>query len=228
VDYEEEKITFLGACLNRAYGYEDGGDDELHWTTAKAFFNASGISKKDVVETKQFFNHPQNPDHLPFGPEIYKYLKEKNTKNKEGFVLRFFPSNFRCKIKFEDYIALHRIVTQVSSYDIWENLRDNGKLPESFLSNVPDEFYDWVKKTETEVLENFRFLKSLHYAHVSSILRYEIENRKMIAEAFMKIKDDRVNSGVLFSILDGKNPDLKIWDMAKPRYSRPFSEKVEL
>ena len=29
VDYGKEKITFLGACLNRAYGYEDGGDDEL-------------------------------------------------------------------------------------------------------------------------------------------------------------------------------------------------------
>lgn len=228
VDYKKEKITFLGASINRGFAYKDGGDDELHWTMAQAFFRISGISKKDIVKTKQFFNQPRNPDHLPFGPEIYKYLKEKNSKNKEGFVLRFFPSNFRCKIKFEDYVALHRIVTQVSSYDIWENLKDHGKLPEAFLTNVPDEFYDWVKKVETEILEKFRFSKSLHHAHVSSILRSGLDNRKVMAEAFLSIKDVRVNSGVLFSIADGRNPDSKIWDMVKPEYSRPFSNKGEL
>ena len=228
VDYGEEKVTFLGASLNRSFGFEDGGDDELHWTTAEVFFKMSGISKKDIVKTKQFFNHPQNPEHLPFGPEIYKYLKEKNSKNKEGFVLRFFPSNFRCKIKFEDYVALHRIVTQVSSYDIWENLKDHGKLPESFLTNVPDEFYDWVKKVEEEITEKFRFIRSLHHAHVSSVLRSGLDSRKMMAEAFMSIKDVRVNSGVLFSIADGRNPDPKIWDMVKPEYSRPFENKGEI
>ena len=228
VDYGKEKITFLGACLNRSFGYEDGGDDELHWTTAQVFFKMSGIPKSDTVETKQFFNHPQVKEHLPFGPEIYKYLKEKNTKNKEGFVLRFFPSNFRCKIKFEDYVALHRIVTQVSSYDIWENLKDTGKLPESFLTHVPDEFYSWVKKTEDEIKEKFRFTKSLHTAHVNSVKKAGLVERKDLAEAFMRIKDDRINTGVLFLMLDGRDPDLKIWDMVKPEYSRPFSSKGEI
>ena len=228
VDYGKEKITFLGACLNRSFGYEDGGDDELHWTTAQVFFKMSGIPKSDTVETKQFFNHPQVKEHLPFGPEIYKYLKEKNTKNKEGFVLRFFPSNFRCKIKFEDYVALHRIVTQVSSYDIWENLKDTGKLPESFLTHVPDEFYSWVKKTEDEIKEKFRFTKSLHTAHVNSVKKAGLVERKDLAEAFMRIKDDRINTGVLFLMLDGRDSDLKIWDMVKPEYSRPFSSKGEI
>ena len=228
VDYGKEKITFLGASLNRGFAYADGGDDELHWTTAEAFFKISGIPKKDVVKTKQFFNHPKHTEHLPFNSSIYKFLKEKNSKNKEGFVLRFFPSNFRCKIKFADYVALHRIVTQVSSYDIWENLRDHGKLPESFLSNVPDEFYDWVKKTEKSILEAFRFAKSLHAAHVSSVLRYGVEDRKKMASAFASIVDPTINLGVLFLIADGKAPDKRIWDMVKPEYSRPFSNKGEI
>jgi hypothetical protein len=119
-------------------------------------------------------------------------------------------------------------VTQVSSYDIWENLRDHGKLPESFLSNVPDEFYGWVKKTESEVLDAFRFLKSLHAAHVSSVLRSGLDDRKLMAEAFIRIKDQRINSGVLFLIADGRDPNKKIWDMVKPEYSRPFSNKGEI
>ena len=44
----------------------------------------------------------------------------------------------------------------------------------------------------------------------------------------MRIKDDRINTGVLFLMLDGRDPDLKIWDMVKPEYSRPFSSKGEI
>ena len=138
-----------------------------------------------------------------------------------------FRSNYRCKIKFEDYVALHRIVTQVSSYDIWENLRDNGKLPESFLKNVPDEFYDWVKKVEGELLENFKFTKSFHTAHFNSVKRSGIVERKDFARVFVGIQDGRINSGILFLMLDGKEVDRKIWDMIKPEYSRPFANKGE-
>ena len=223
VDYGEEKITFLSVVLNRAWKWnESKNGNELHWTTATMYFHMSGIAKEDFVDTSVHFKN-----NGVFGLDLYKDLKERNTKNREGFVLRFFPSNYRCKIKFEDYVALHRIVTQVSSYDIWENLRDHGKLPESFLSNVPDEFYDWVKGVEAEVTSKFKFTKSLHIAHVSSILRSGLDDRKVMAEAFMKIKDDRVNSGVLFLIADGKDPDRKIWDMVKPIYSRPFANKGE-
>jgi RNA ligase len=224
VDYGEEKITFLGAMVKRE-SLNEGGPDELNWATANSFFHSSEISEEDIVPTEMYFNNPEKREISSFGHSMYESLKGKNLKNKEGFVLRFYPSNYRCKIKFEDYVKLHRIVTQVSSYDIWENLKDHGKLPESFLTNVPDEFYEWVKKVETEILENFRFIKSLHHAHVSSILRYGMEDRKEIAKAFMTIKDHRVNSGILFTILDGRSPDPKIWDLVKPEYSRPFSDK---
>jgi RNA ligase len=220
VDYKKEKIVFLGAVINRAFNWKESDWDELHWTTAQAYFKMSGIKAKDIVKTEQIFRED-------LGHDLYKKLKTFNKKNEEGYVLRFHPSNTRIKIKFEDYVALHRIVTQVSSYDIWENLRDHGKLPESFLSNVPDEFYDWVKKTESDVLDAFRFLKSLHAAHVSSILRSGLDDRKLMAEAFMRIRDHRVNSGVLFLIADGKDPNRKIWDMVKPEYSRPFANKEE-
>ena len=105
--------------------------------------------------------------------------------------------------------------------------KDHGVLPESFLSNVPDEFYDWVKKTESGILDSFRFTKSLHAAHVSSVLRYGIEDRKTMASAFASIVDPAINLGVLFLMADGKDPKDKIWDMVKPEYSRPFSDKGE-
>lgn len=227
VDYGEEKITFLGASLNRSFEFEAGGSDELHWSTAKTIFNASGIAKEDIVETEQYFKDDQKGGIASFDHSMYESLKTKNLNNKEGFVLRFHPSNFRCKIKFEEYVRLHRIVTQISSYDIWEHLVENNDLPESFLTNVPDEFYDWVKKIESELREKFDFLKSLHIAQVNSVIRAGVEDRKTMAKMFLSIKDDRINPGVLFLIADKRSADQKIWQMIKPAYSRPFETKIE-
>lgn len=219
VDYKgKEKIVFLGVSLNRTYNWEASKDDVLHWTTALAVLKANGIKKSGIVKTTQVFD---------LGPELYSTLKDLNKVNEEGYVLHFFPSNLKVKIKFENYVELHRIVTQVSSYDIWENLRDHGNLPESFLNGVPDEFYSWVRKTESEILSSFRFLKSLHVAHVSSILRSGMDDRKLMAETFIGVKDPRINSSILFLIADGRNYDRKIWEMVKPEYSRPFSNFSE-
>ncbi len=38
--------------------------------------------------------------------------------NKEGFIIRF-DNGFRIKVKFVEYVRLHRIITQVSSKTIW-------------------------------------------------------------------------------------------------------------
>jgi RNA ligase len=222
VDFgKEEKIFFLSTTPNLHFSeWEELKSSELNWATSLTLFKSSDILEEDIVETKTLHD---GFDHL-----VYEELKSMNTPNEEGFVLRFYPSNFRCKIKFEDYVALHRIVTQVSSYDIWENLKNHGKLPEAFLKNVPDEFYEWVKGVENEVSHQFGFLKSLHAAHVNSVLRYGLNSRKLMAAAFMSIKDPRISTGVLFLIADEKDPDSKIWDMVKPEYSRPFANKIEI
>lgn len=220
VDYGEEKIVFLGASPNFSFGGWNEGEEELSWAETFTTLAFSGIDEKSIVKTEQFVN---NPNGDQFSHRMYVSLKEKNLENREGYVLRFLPSNFRCKIKFENYTALHRIVTQVSSYDIWENLKKNGCLPDVFLDNVPDEFDSWVRKTSAEITDHFNFIKSLHTAHVNSVKSAGITDRKLLAQIFLNIKDNRVNSGVLFQIHDGKSADDKIWDMVKPTYSKPFA-----
>ena len=216
VDYGKEKITFLGAAINRSWNWKEGGDDELHWTTAQAYFKMSGIKKSDIVKTTQVFD---------LGPELYSTLKALNTANEEGYVLRFFPSNLRVKIKFEDYCTLHRILTNVSSYDIWENLMKFGKLPEQMLNDVPDEFYDWVHATQTKINDDFHRTLVYHMATVSSILRDGTLTQKEIAERFLALTG--VNHGVLFGIANGKDVSEKVWKMVKPTYSKPFLNKFE-
>jgi RNA ligase len=205
VNYDEEKLVFLGASTPK---------EELHWTTAKSFFKYSGISKKYMVKTEQ---------HFAFGHELFKSLKAKNTENAEGFVLRFQPGNFRMKIKFEDYVALHRVLTNCSSYDIWESLMNFNEIPEALLDKVPDEFYSWVKKTEKRINEDFHRTFVYHIATVSSILRDGMLTDKEYAERVLELTG--VNHGVLFDIAKGKDPSTKIWKMVKPAYEKPFAEK---
>ena len=215
VNYKKEKITFLGVVLNRTYNWNPG-DDELHWTTAMAILKSRGVKKSDIVKTTQVFN---------LGPELYSTLKGLNKANEEGYVLRFFPSNLRVKIKFEDYVALHRVLTNCSSYDIWENLMKFGKLPEQMLKDVPDEFYDWVHATQTKITEDFKQVMHQHMAICSSILRDGMMTQKEFAEQVLALED--VNHGIIFGIASGKDVSEKVWKMVKPTYSKPFSNNFE-
>ena len=217
VNYKKEKITFLGAVINWTFtGWKESDWNELHWTTAQAYFKMSGIKANDIVKTKQIFRQD-------LGHDLYKELKALNTENREGYVLRFHPSNTRVKIKFDDYVKLHRVLTNCSSYDIWENLMKFGKLPEEFLTDVPDEFYDWVKKTEVMLNNQYNFTMRLYMAYASSILRDGMLTQKEVAERVLEIKD--VNHGLIFSIANGKTEKINetIWKMIKPEYEKPFT-----
>ena len=76
-----------------------------------------------------------------------------NLENKEGFVLKF-ENSFRVKVKFDEYVKLHRIVTGTSNIAIWEYMQE-GKSIADLLEKVPDEFYEWVKNTQAEIQSKF-------------------------------------------------------------------------
>ena len=148
VRYDEEKIVFLSVVLNESWKWEPTDETELHWTTAKMVLHANGVEEDDLVKTEQHFN---------FSDELYKSLKEKNETNKEGFVLRFQPGNFRMKIKFEEYVRLHKVMTNLSTTAVWEVLSSGGSM-DDLLKDVPDEFYNKIKEYEQELSFQFNMI----------------------------------------------------------------------
>jgi RNA ligase len=139
-------------------------------------------------------------------------LKLLEETNKEGFVIKF-KNNFRCKLKFDEYVRLHRIITGVSNISIWEYLSE-GKSFDELLEKVPDEFYNWVKETANELTLEFNEIFS-----ECKLVFKEFESRKETALYFKKQKFP----AVLFSMLDGKAPDKVIWKMIRPTFSKPFN-----
>ena len=145
-------------------------------------------------------------------------LKDMISNDSEGFVIRF-RDGFRMKIKGEEYIRLHRIITNVSTRDVWEYLKENKPFDE-LLDKVPDEFYTWVKDTKESLENQFNEIK----------LKVEKEFRTLInkKEYAEKIKDNPIKH-LLFKRLDSYSQEMDkiIWDMVYPEYSKPFKTKTD-
>lgn len=147
------------------------------------------------------------------GISDYNVLKETISDDREGYVIRF-KSGFRLKIKGNEYVRLHKIITNVSNRDIWEYLKENKPLDE-LLEKVPDEFYNWVRDTVTELKTKFETIKM----DVENDFK-ELIDKKEFAE---KIKNNP-NKSFLFKRLNSYSNQLDdmIWDSIYPKFSKPF------
>lgn len=151
--------------------------------------------------------------------ESYDLLKEEISKDKEGYVIRF-RNGFRMKIKGDEYVRLHKILTNISNRDIWEYLKDNRPL-DDILDKVPDEFYDWVKNEVSKLTSMFNITKTMaELIHLKEIK--ENMTRKEMAEVVLK-KPKEIQS-ILFALIDNKDITGLIWKRLYPEYSKPFKK----
>lgn len=206
--YDYEDLILIGV-IDNSDGYEIRVDDDevqLHGNRIKHSLENLGFK---LVKKYDGINDFSN-------------LKSIIDKDSEGFVIRF-QSGMRMKIKGEEYTRLHKIITQTSSYDIWESLKSNGKISDDIIDRIPDEFYDWVKETEKNIREDYNKIESEYLYHFDGIKR--LGTRKLFAQFSRSVKHQKL----LFLMLDGKDYSNFIWNIVKPKYSRPFAKKeVEL
>jgi RNA ligase len=163
------------------------------------------------------------------GINDYKTLKSLISKDREGYVVRF-RNGFRMKIKGEEYVRLHRILTGFSNVDIWEYLKD-GKNIDELLDRVPDEFDKWVKTTISDLRYGSYQLREragkLHdgFRYGKFGDRDPEPTKKEFAEFVMK--QEEVLHAIMFAMWNGNNDkvDEIIWKLIKPKYSKPFWQK---
>lgn len=164
----------------------------------------------------------------------YQTLEEVITSgersNAEGFVVYYEKTGDRVKVKHDEYVRLHKLLTNVSSRTIWE-LLSNGQGVEEILDNVPDEYYEWVRSEVKRLHTEFNRIAGTTWKTFLNATRSgpffwgddPRERRKYFAET---IKDSAFK-GILFSYYDDKPVDEAIWRLIKPEYSKPFWAKSE-
>jgi RNA ligase len=143
-------------------------------------------------------------------------LKTMQEDNKEGFVIQY-ESNKRYKIKFDEYVRLHRLVTGVNARSIWDLLRNEQPFDE-LMDKVPDEFYDWVKNTKEELEASYTKLEDKAIELYNNVKNYP--TRKDMALQLMP----HVERGIVFNMLDKKDYKEIIWKMLRPSAEKPFKQ----
>lgn len=134
--------------------------------------------------------------------------------NSEGFVLQWVDGT-RAKVKFAEYLRLHKLLTGVNARTIWE-LLSTGQSLDALVELVPDEFYDWLNGVAEGLFDA--------YLNVEGEAR---ETLRMVDRNAPRAEQARIITaskypGIVFAMLDDKNPGEKIWRLVKPEASPPF------
>ena len=193
VDYgEKPNLTLLGAIRT-----DDG--DEASWEILKGIGDGA---KCDVVKKYG-------------GISDYSTLKGMIGNNAEGFVIRFSNGD-RMKIKGEEYLRLHRIMTGVSTTSVWDMLANGGNM-EEILKDVPDEFYDKIKEVVGDIAVRFDNIRTDYIKYFTDIVfKIGREDRRRFAEEARRYN----HSSILFAMLDEKDINPIIWKIVKPEWRK--------
>lgn len=142
----------------------------------------------------------------------FEQLKKLNRSNEEGFVIKF-KSGFRMKIKFENYIELHRIMTGINEKRIWEWFKDTKDLNE-LLEGLPEEFKTWIDGVWVDLKTNYLRIEDETDKIIKEVKELSNERKK---QAQYILKNNKELAGIIFNKLDNKDCFIQICQLIKPK-----------
>jgi RNA ligase len=132
---------------------------------------------------------------------------------REGLVVWFPGTDHRVKIKYEEYVALHRIVTGLNARVVWEVLAAGGTL-DKLVEELPDEFHGWVADVAAalrdEVAARSAEIESAYEAIVAGLPSGWGRKEFALVAARHELR------GPLFNRLDDRDYQPYLWQRARP------------
>lgn len=108
------------------------------------------ISSGTVFDTAWFPDWTGPRTQAFDAPTLADALAMEPRPNAEGIVVRDVATGGMVKIKQEDYVALHRIVTNLTARKVHEHLLTGAPLVD-FIAPLPDEFHAWCLETAADI-----------------------------------------------------------------------------
>lgn len=190
VNYGDERKLVLLAAFKKKNGNELSLDDpalQLHL-------------KKFGIETVREYD-----------PAAIFDLKQRNTTNEEGYVVRF-TNGTRIKIKFATYIELHKLAGNVNEIMLLQEYAA-GRAFAEVCEKLPDEFHDWAGKVYRNIDTCFQNLVS----ETGRLYKEALEGTATRAEFARNVLSSPYKA-VLFLLYEGRdtrNALLRFIDPAK-------------
>jgi RNA ligase len=148
----------------------------------------------------------------------------ENALNEEGYVLTY-SNGVKVKVKFAEYVRLHRILTGLNPKAIWEMLAQNfGAGVDAILADpkMPVTFIEWFKGWVDQLRRKYAEIE--REAQAVFAARPQSPVRKDQALYFMQTPQHK---SVLFAMLDGKDYAGIIWDRIAPKGNQTFKKDGE-
>ncbi|BFU42650.1 RNA ligase [Krasilnikovia sp. MM14-A1004] len=136
---------------------------------------------------------------------------------REGLVVHLTDTDERVKIKYAEYVRLHRLVTGLTPRTVWEVLAAGDGL-DALTEPLPDEFHAWVKGVAAELTAAVDALAAQiedEYARIVADLPTGWSRREFAAQAVRS-----PHRGALFQRLDGKDYRPGLWQAVRPAGDR--------
>lgn len=198
--YPENRIVvnydFSGLVFLAQIDIETGRDLALEQPMYPSHWESAGEPVVEHHDFRSFLDVMAAPDR----------------ENTEGYVVHFVNTDLRVKIKGETYVRLHRVITGATTRRIWEVLVAGESL-DVLLTDVPDEFYVWVKATVANLTEAHENVIAKARAEYAEIEHYAYD-RKTFAEHAGKTE----NPAAMFSLLDGRDLSEWAWKQIRPEH----------
>ncbi|MEO5876816.1 MAG: RNA ligase [Streptosporangiaceae bacterium] len=147
-------------------------------------------------------------------PTLGEALAAPAREGAEGYVLRFPDhGHVMIKIKQDDYVALHRIITGLNARLVWEGLT-GGRTVAEICDGLPDEFHDWVRGVAAGLT-----------GRRDAILAEARAEHRRIVEAlpqgwtrrdYAEVAGRSARRGWLFLLLDDRDPGARVWQTLRP------------
>jgi len=207
VKYDYEDLILLG-MIHTKTGYE-----------VDLYGEGNDVRLKNLI-TNLGFKVVKKYD----GINDYSILKGMIKDDEEGFVVKFSNGD-RMKVKGEEYLRLHKIMTNVSTTAVWEMLSEGRDVLE-IIKDVPDEFYNKVKSYVRDL--KYTYLSLSEYAgKTHDGFRYgkfgdkdPEPTKKEFAEFLSMNNYNPIIRALCFAMWDKKDYDKIIWKHIKPEFRK--------
>jgi len=144
---------------------------------------------------------------------LLKKCKEGSILDGEGIVLHFAPSGKRIKVKSDEYIRLHRLVSHTSRKHILEVLM-KGDDVESIYAALPDELFAEVKKIVSEIKIEYLNHRITAESIVKALNKSPMTRKEQALYLIARPELSDFKSTV-FEMLDGRDGEKSIWSLIR-------------
>lgn len=165
-----------------------------------------------INETGEFDRYP-DAEVFPEGTTLRTILESPPVDNKEGYVI-WVERNKAVKLKFATYLALHRIVSNLTEKEVWRQLK--AGTFEEFVVALPDEFHQWATDTAQPLQIDASSIENRVFVWHRILAAEGFETRKEQA-LWIQENVEADYRGLVFGLLDNRDISEGIWKLLEPK-----------